>query len=522
MRVCLLYPDHDVVWNQPADAESQTLVQDLQLEPIFLGMGGGDELARQVAASVLLSHRATDLNVISYRQAALQDCIAHPALVRELYQCAEDGLKAVRELGILRTFTRSPSSLLYSALRVLDVLVEVLGRLRAIAERGSNVIESVAFRSLFDVILSDLDVTFFEGVKQLRRELEFGSGLWASAKLGSANKASHYTLRRPQQQRRTLFERFFHSEHELSFTVAPRDESGHNALADIRNHALSTVAVTISQSNDHILEFLQGLRSELAFYLGAVRLHEILRAQGRPVCFPLPLPQNRRSRAFRGLYDVSLALTSNGPVVGNDLDMGERFIALVTGANRGGKTIFLRAFGQAQLLMQAGMFVPAESFSANVCEGIFTHFRRSEDGTMKSGKLGEELARLSSIVDKLKPDSLLLMNESFSSTNELEAAQIAEHVLSLLAEARVNVVFVTHTYAFAKSWYDMSRSDTIFLRAERLEDGTRTFRILVGEPFQTSFAEDIYGRVFLDARHPAEEQVSTAIARVPTEDKEIS
>jgi hypothetical protein len=38
--------------------------------------------------------------------------------------------------------------------------------------------------------------------------------------------------------------------------------------------------------------------------------------------------------------------------------------------------------------------------------------------------------------------------------------------------------------------------DAIFLRAERQADGARTFKLIEGEPLQTSFGEDLYNRIF--------------------------
>jgi DNA mismatch repair ATPase MutS len=64
----------------------------------------------------------------------------------------------------------------------------------------------------------------------------------------------------------------------------------------------------------------------------------------------------------------------------------------LTGANQGGKSTFLHSIGLAQLMMQSGMFVGAERFEAAPCPALFTHYKREEDATMKSGKLDEELA----------------------------------------------------------------------------------------------------------------------------------
>jgi DNA mismatch repair ATPase MutS len=148
------------------------------------------------------------------------------------------------------------------------------------------------------------------------------------------------------------------------------------------------------------------------------------------------------------------------------------------------------------LMMQCGMFVPAESFCANVCESLFTHYKRKEDAAMRSGKLDEELSRMSDIVDKLTPNSMLLLNESFAATNEREGSEIARQIICAVLEKRIKVFFVTHLYEFAHSFYNKNMGNAMFLRAERQTDGGRTFKLIVGEPLQTSYGEDLYHRIF--------------------------
>ena len=106
----------------------------------------------------------------------------------------------------------------------------------------------------------------------------------------------------------------------------------------------------------------------------------------------------------------------------------------MTGANQGGKTTFLRSVGLAQLMSQCGMFAPAASLSLNVVDGLFTHFKREEDGTMKSGKFDEELSRMNDIVNALTPNALILFDESFAATNEREGSEIARQIVSALLE----------------------------------------------------------------------------------------
>src|SRR5581483_3648968 len=156
----------------------------------------------------------------------------------------------------------------------------------------------------------------------------------------------------------------------------------------------------------------------------------------------------------------------------------------------------LRSIGLAQLMMQCGMLVPAQSFSANVCRGLFTHYKRLEDTSMKSGKFDEELTRMSAIVDRLAPDYMILFNESFAATNDREGSEIARQIVSALLEKHIKVFFVTHLYDLAHGFYDKKMANAIFLRAERLPDGTRSFKLMEGEPLQTSFGVDSYNRIF--------------------------
>ncbi len=115
---------------------------------------------------------------------------------------------------------------------------------------------------------------------------------------------------------------------------------------------------------------------------------------------------------------------------------------------------------------------------------------------MFSGKLDEELSRMGEIVDRLEPNSIVLFNESFAATNEREDSEIAGQITNALVESGIKVIFVTHQYEFAQGLYEkkiqpkadepLAQPNAIFLRAERLEDGTRTFHVLEEEPLQTS------------------------------------
>jgi len=195
------------------------------------------------------------------------------------------------------------------------------------------------------------------------------------------------------------------------------------------------------------------------------------------------------------LVDPCLSLHVHDRVVGNDGVADGKRLVVVTGSNQGGKSTFLRSLGLAQLMMQCGMFVAADRFRADIRDGVFTHYKREEDAAMESGKLDEELARMSAIVDRITPHSLLLCNESFASTNEREGSEIARQVVDALLEAGVKVCFVTHLFDLADGYHRKGMETALFLRAERRPDGARTFRVVEGEPQPTSHGQDVYDRI---------------------------
>ena len=282
----------------------------------------------------------------------------------------------------------------------------------------------------------------------------------------------------------------------FTYTLSERDESGARALSELRDRGLNASANALAQATDHILSFFSALRSELAFYVGCLNLHETLSGYGAPSCFPLPLGLQERKHLTKELYDVSLALQMDKKISGNTVQAEHIHLVIITGANRGGKSTFLRSIGTAQLMMQCGMFVPAESFTANITDGIFTHFKREEDSSMKSGKLDEELRRMNDILNNVTTNSLLLFNESFAATNEREGSEIARQITRALYAKKIKVFFVTHLFDFAESIYREKTDKMLFLRAERQSDTKRTFRILEGKPLQTSFGDDVYAQVF--------------------------
>ena len=181
---------------------------------------------------------------------------------------------------------------------------------------------------------------------------------------------------------------------------------------------------------------------------------------------------------------------------GIDLSVNPGEVVTIIGASGSGKSTFLRCLNLLETPDAGHIWFHGQDLTAERCNGLFTHYKREEDASLTSGKLDEELARLSDIADWIHPGGLLLSNESFASTNEREGSELARQAVEALRERGIKVVAVTHLFDFAHRLAARQRPDTLFLRAERQDDGSRTFKLVPGEPLSTSFGQDLYQQVF--------------------------
>jgi len=245
-------------------------------------------------------------------------------------------------------------------------------------------------------------------------------------------------------------------------------------------------------------DFLLNLMPEIEFFVKGTELLRRLKEKGCSLCKPDIRPMNERAFFAKELYNPCVALKIDNEIVTNDLDFDEKAtIYVITGPNRGGKSVITCAAGQAQVMLQLGMFVPAASAVISPVDAIFTHFPTGAEDTIDKGRLGEECDRLREIFDVITANSLVLMDESFSSTGAYEASYIAAEVLSALSYVGCRCIFSTHLHQLAAELDDINeraaktggaRIDTL---VAGMETGQRSFRILRKKPDGKSYARDI-------------------------------
>ena len=489
MRCRLLLADADVDVDALPELDPG-LTADLGLDRVLASMARGDHVIERVVPRLLATPLATT-DAIRYRQASVRDAVGSPAVVRELYTVATDAIEAERR--IWGSAMRNAELVLDRAANVLGRFVQAFRELRRIEAEHGEAFTSPGFTAFFRIVATDLDDPWLAEVEDHLTRLRTRT-LHVSARLGDGARGRDYVLHRSPSTIRGWRDRVGLEERRSTVKVELSDQNAMNTMSELRATAIAPTAGVTREAADHVLAFFRQLQVELAFLIGCANLHENLTAAGGAVAYPDA--EDGATATFRatGLYDLGLRLTIDGPVVPNDLDTGGQRMVVITGANGGGKSTVLRAVGLAQLLLGAGMFVAAESLTASVAHAIRTHFTREEDASLVGGRLDEELTRLAALVEATTPGTLVLLNESLSTTNEREGAAIARGVVDALVDAGVEVWFVTHNHHLASGLADAEPARAHFLRAER-GDGERPFRLVVAPPLPTSHGMDLYRRI---------------------------
>ena len=316
-----------------------------------------------------------------------------------------------------------------------------------------------------------------------------------SAQLGRDNSGINYVLR-SGNARRSWKERVgIEPRSVYSFSIPPRDEAGAQALEDMASRGINLVANAAAQSADHVSSYFTMLRAELGFYVSCLNLRRSAHRPWSAGDVPRAGAWSPAAFSCEDLRDASLALRTDN-VVGNDVDADGKPLVIITGANSGGKSTFLRSTGLAQLMMQCGMFVTARSLRASVCRQIFTHFIREEDPDMVSGRLDEELE---ADEHHRRPDqpaqprscSTSRSPRPTSARDPRSAARWCAPCWKPTSGSSSSPTSSTSPTASTAS----TRTRPCSCRAPRQPDGQRTYKLTVAEPLPTSYGQDIYHRI---------------------------
>lgn len=535
MKVCLLYPEKD--WNNVKKySDDWNIITDLSLQTLFNESGkeiiweregrvkklkAADPFIQRTLRSVMMVPLLSEQEIV-YRQEILKDAEQSEGLFRKLYEYSTEVIKQWELLG-RRTTTKTHGSndskgRLMSDIKILNHLVRSLAQMKQMLEPVSDTFESEGMRSLcqrlseefareYEIALQKtLDSVSFYGdfgnpdMETVGRpRIVLGCDLTEGLKCGNFFLEEVETQQKKYRSSKNVIKKvqgYINAMIPDSFSTQSGMKIAEQT-AELEYEVVRYVINACRPFEDFVGEFFDQLQFQMAYYVGALNMRDHMKRYGIAYCYPTVVGKDKL--CFTELKEFIMCMGQRVEPVGNTCDIENRMMVIVTGANQGGKSTFLRSVAIAQILMQCGLFVPAERFESGIFPSFFTHFTRREDSQMNSGRLDEELQRMNQIIENLGENSLVLLNESFATTTEKEGSVIAYDITKALVESGVKLLTVTHLLSFAqKVWQETGRDEKTtveFLCAERLPDGRRTFRMVQHEPELTSFGMDLYEEI---------------------------
>lgn len=498
MNSFLLYPGKSLA-GEMTYPSFQDIYKDLNLNIILKTMAQNDVFRMDQIRSVMMVPVRSEAD-IQYRYEIIKDFYHNPELLEAMYQSGREGFQMAEQYKKEREQNRGKStyktSSIISSLNFIEASTSLLKKIRDSLQEFKHELQAEGLKQFSQRLcrypLDDFEdfhkkILFFTTGGEGIFSIQISGGLkLETSRLCDCNNHSGNSPTGTSRKLLKLYYKMIRKD-----TIMVEGEELDKDINLFLETNMQRIADIYQPFIDDCLTFLFDFAKEITFYMGVNTMQNRMRELSLPLCYGSVCEDNK-SRDIGELYELSLALYTQTHPVPNSLKHENKTLTVITGANQGGKSTFLRSFGIAQVMLQCGMPVPAKHFCSGLYSRIHTHFTRKEDAMLTRGRLEEELKRMSGILSEISKNSLLLLNESFASTTEKEGSQIAYNVILPLYEKGIHVMMVTHLHEFARTLYESKKERTEFLVAERKENGQRTYHMLPGQPHYSSYGTDLY------------------------------
>ncbi len=473
----------------------------------------------------LMEYMSTDMEVLEHRSTLFDDTL-HIEGLRELVDSTVTGLKHISQMLRMQVNMGDDERGLY-AVKQLSLFFEIVDRLYAfylLHKQDFTSEDYIAwFEKTAEMATSEAYITLKKHTQELLQQIStvksISLGFNFDASL-TPYEAGILSVNDKHIKSGTLIDRIMRmnvKENTALLSFAPLiaskkvcgesdfEKLSYSLYASLNKIFKKSIRQWEPEINAYMassLSFLLDSMQDLSFVSSVAGVIAHMRAQGLKLSKPIYCNKTQRRFSAKGLYNPVLAMNraeqgDRRTVVKNGIDMDAKTgIYLLTGANNGGKSVFLCAVGLAQIMAQIGMPVPADRLEVSPVDGLFVVLPK-HDSLTKDGRFVEECKIIQHIFGQANAYSMLLLDELFSSTDPFEALAFSTEILKAMSYMGIRGIYATHFHALYERIGALNADDHAALSidslvAEVTEDREeRTYRITRKLPDGKSYAMSI-------------------------------
>jgi DNA mismatch repair protein MutS2 len=167
--------------------------------------------------------------------------------------------------------------------------------------------------------------------------------------------------------------------------------------------------------------------------------------------------------------------------IGVTLD-DEKNTLIISGPNRGGKTVALKTIGLLALMAQSGMHIPVgEGSRLGIFDDILAEIGDEQDISTGLSTFSARMENLKEIVNRADENSLVIIDELGAGTDPDEGTALAMAILDNLSEKGCLSLISTHYQKLKKYGLINKKAQNASVEFD-YETGRPTFRLLTGMP----------------------------------------
>lgn len=367
----------------------ESIVKDLKLELVLKAMSQGDAYLYDVCEEILTQPLIEEEEIL-WRQAVVKEVIKGTKFFKQIYEMVS---KILEEVEQYKAYTTPKyykiiknSKKIITEVSLLEIFMKLFKEIKVILKE-KQFIEApmVQFANEFKEKFNDAFIEKVDGYIEALKCIKERQDMTLTGHVFLGFKRADYGLNsldqledtREDEKGKRFWNKLFKEKGSSQYHIFLDELELQNEVETLIETTCEGIFKALSQYNRQLIKMLQEIKYQFGFYSCCGQLYSEMTQLQVPCCFPKFI-KSENNFYSKSLMDIGLVIKNKKAAVGNNLEIKDKKLWIITGANQGGKTTFLRSLGLGLIMAQSGLFVSAKVFKTKIFKGIFTFIVQGE------------------------------------------------------------------------------------------------------------------------------------------------